>query len=242
MYPALTAIVGVLLADAAVHREDIGRWIALGSHVAGVFFVAASVAAFAVLALLSLHPGVVERILAGAGIHVAQITTNLRAEVSSHFLFAVLIPLFTAAVGGYLVTAEASAERMVAGIAGAFVAIVLAASVIVEPAIANALSLKDFAARAMRIAGTESLGYFGSIDYGFAYYCGRNLRMISPRNPDAPALIVAPEHDWNLLSDEVRKRFNVIMTSNPTDSDGGGRMLLLRRAKDAAPASHVWSL
>ena len=60
-----------------------------------------------------------------------------------------------------------------------FVAIVLAVNLVVEPAVANTLTLKGFAAATMKIANGSPIGYWGSLDYDFAFYSGRNIQFVT---------------------------------------------------------------
>ncbi len=130
---------------------------------------------------------------------------------------------------------------MMAGITGGAIALALAVNVIVEPGTAAALEVKDFAQRTMAIANGGEVGYFGSLDYGFAFYSGRNIRFVSPRDPNAPALIVSPQDDWNLASPATRAQFAIIQRSNPTNLDGSSPLLLLRRI-DSSSAGKSYSL
>ena len=98
----------------------------------------------------------------------------------------------------------------------------LAIKLIVEPAIAQTLGLKQFAADARKIAGHDAVGYFGNLDYDFAFYNGRDLRLTSPADPAAPALIVSPEDDWKLVAPRWSDNYAVVLRSNPTDLDGSG--------------------
>ena len=60
---------------------------------------------------------------------------------------------------------------------------------------------------------------------------------IEPGMPVPPILIVAPEDDWRLVAPGVSDTFIVLLRSDPTDLDGSGRMLLLRRRP--APSIHA---
>jgi hypothetical protein len=102
-------------------------------------------------------------------------------------------------------------------------------NLVVEPATANAFSLKDFAARTLEIADARSIGYLGSLDYAFIFYSRRDVNLVSPGAIQAPEFIVSSEHDWNLAPADVRDHFVTILRSHPTNPDGTGRMLLLRR-------------
>jgi len=142
-----------------------------------------------------------------------------------------------ASLGISLMRSECSLARLVACTAAGCVLMTLAANVIIEPAIARSLSLKQFAADTRRIADGASVGYFGNLDYDFAFYNGRDLRLTTPLDPTGPALLVSPEEDWKLVAPRLRDNYTVVLRSHPTDPDGSGRMLLLRRQSPAPSAT-----
>jgi hypothetical protein len=100
-------------------------------------------------------------------------------------------------------------------------------NLVVEPAIANTLSPKDFAIQAGERAGARTIYYFGSLDYAFVFYSRRDIKFISAH--DHPELIVGSEEQWPLMPANFRLHYRVALRSNPTELDGSGRLLLLRR-------------
>jgi 4-amino-4-deoxy-L-arabinose transferase-like glycosyltransferase len=228
LYPALTTIAGLYLSDAISHREAVARWIVWLSRIAGVFFVAAGTAALAGLALLYAAPGAIRWILARFAILLEHLPTALMVSAHHREVFSVALPLILIAVGIYLIRARPRVEKMVFAIAGGFVAIVLAVNLVIEPAVANTLTLKGFATEAMKIAGSSPVGYWGSLDYGFAFYSRRDIQFVTKPNTEID-YVVSSEDDYKLMWRSTRSRYEIVLRSGPTDVDGTGQMILLRR-------------
>ncbi|HKV56298.1 MAG TPA: glycosyltransferase family 39 protein [Candidatus Binataceae bacterium] len=238
LYPALSAIIAVVMVDAidSVPSQIVG-WTRTLSRAAGVFFVATAIAAAAGLAMLYRSPASFFWVLARFDILAAEFPPCLRACLNAHPIATATIPLIIAALGIWMLASRASIPRMTAGIAAGMMSLTLAANLVVEPSIANTLSLKQFARRTESVASGQAVGYVGGIDYAFAFYSGRNLKLVSPRDPEPPALIVSPEEQWSLMPPNFRAHYATILRSNPTDLDGTGRMLLLKRSEAPLPAS-----
>ncbi len=236
LYPALSALVAILLCDALAAPGGFAKTIAVLSRVTGVAFAAAGTTAIAGITILYLWPALMSWILRQCGIVVPELTDELRSAVGAWRFAAPSIGLALVALGVWLIRSKPSLTGLAASTAAGFVAIVLAINLVVEPSVARTLTLKQFAADARRIAGPNPVGYFGNLDYDFAFYNGRDLRLTSPIDPAAPALIVSPEDDWKLVAPRLSDNYTVVLRSNPTDLDGSGRMLLLRnRASSPAP-------
>ena len=166
-------------------------------------------------------------ILARLGILVMGLPLALRTAASEHWLAAALIPLGATAVGAYMIARRPAIERIVAGTAAGTMAIMLAVNLVIEPAIANTLSPKDFAIRVRDRAASRTIYYFGSLDYAFVFYSGGDVKFVSGH--DFPELIVGSEEQWPLMPSNFRAHYRVVLRSNPTDLDGSGRLLLLCR-------------
>jgi len=101
-------------------------------------------------------------------------------------------------------------ENIFFAITGGFVTIVLAVNLMVEPAIANSLTLKGFAAATMEIADGKPIGYWGSLDYDFAFYSGRNIQFVT--KPDSQFdYVVTSEDDYKLMWPAIRARYAAFM-------------------------------
>lgn len=229
LYPALSAIVAILISDAIDHRESIAGWIRWLSRSIGAVFAVLGAGGFAGLILLFRWTPALDTIFARLDFHAPGLIPALAMIASQRLIASIALCALIGAIGVYLIASRPLAEKMIGGIAGGAIVLALAINLIVEPGIAAALEVKDFAQRTMAIANGGEVGYFGSLDYGFAFYSGRNIRFVSPRDPDAPALIVSPQDDWNLANPDTRGHFAIIQRSNPTNLDGSSPLLLLRR-------------
>jgi len=229
LYPALSVIVAVILSETCEFPSSVvERWTGVFSRAAGAFFTAAAVSALIGCAMLFFWPEPLRWGLARFGILVRELQLALRSAASEHWLATVLIPLAMLAVGArMLVSHGPSMERMVAGIAAGMVAITLAVNLVIEPAIANTLSSKGFAAGVRERAGSQTIYYFGSLDYAFVFYSGRDVKFVSVDAP--PELITGSEEQWPLMPANFRVHYRVLLRSDPTELDGSGRLLLLRR-------------
>src|SRR5260370_32581469 len=117
---------------------------------------------------------------------------------------------------------------MLLAIASGLACVVLAVNLIVEPATGDTLSLKTFAAKTMRIVGTHSMGYFGSLDYAFAFYGGRDIHYVTGRDPNPPDYVVSTYDGYKLMPPAMSQRYSVVIESRPTDLDNTGQMFLLK--------------
>jgi 4-amino-4-deoxy-L-arabinose transferase-like glycosyltransferase len=228
LYPALTTIVALFISDAITHRDTIERWVHAISRAAGAIFLIVGAGGLLGLAALYIHPVSIRWVLALFGILV-DVIPALKAAARDYLPLAIAIPIIIAAIGAYLTWSRPKAEKMVFAIAGGFACLVLAVNLIVEPATARTLSLKTFAAETMRIVGAHPMGYFGSLDYAFAFYSGRDIHYVTGREPDPPDYIVSTDDGYRLMPPAMRQRYAVVIESGPSDLDNTGQMFLLKR-------------
>jgi 4-amino-4-deoxy-L-arabinose transferase-like glycosyltransferase len=243
LYPALTTIIALYLSDAISHRETSARPVKWITRAGGVFFIATAAGSAASLAMLYLSPDAIKWILARCGILLEQLPAALWASAARHGILSIVLPLAAAATGVYLLRTRPRVESVFFAIAAGFVAIVLAVNLVVEPAIANTLTLKGFATETMNIANGKPVGYWGSLDYDFAFYSGRNIQFVTNRNTQIN-FVVSSEDDYKLMWRVMRARYNIILRSGPTDFNGTGQMLLLKRigsgqTPEASSAPHA---
>jgi 4-amino-4-deoxy-L-arabinose transferase-like glycosyltransferase len=228
LYPALSTIVAVLLSQAsegpAPAVDSGGRAVA---SVAGGFLITIGVSALIGSGMLFYSAETVRWILAQFGILVAELPMALRPADSKHWLAAVLIPLTSLGVGIWMLSSRPWLEPIVGGIAVGAIAMKLAVNLVIEPAIANTLSIKRFALQARQYTDAESIYYFGGLDYGFIFYSERNVKFISVNDP--PESVVGSEEQWPLMPANFRSHYRMVLRSNPTEWDGSGRLLLLVR-------------
>ncbi len=238
MYPALATMVaiyvreGVLRPDAA---RGCARWIARLSGLAMLILGGASLIA---LAMLVARPQAFAGLLQAAGIRAAAFLRILSSIVADNWGLALAMPLAVAALGVFMIFTRPRIERMVLAIAAAMVFTTVAVNVVVVPAIANTLSLKDFTDHAMKIVDSRPVGYLGALNYDVAFYSRRTIPIVSQKNPAMPEYLIAWRTLFDALPASMQHRFDTVMTSNPTSLDGTDEMLLLhRRAGSAEPPS-----
>lgn len=229
LYPALAAIVALFMSDAISHRAPAARWIRRISSAEGAFFVVTGVGALVGLALLHIYPAPITWILARFRILVTSMVGQLRSASDDYLALSILIPLATAAVGIYLLRARSSAEKLVFSVAAGFGLIALAINLVIQPAVANSLTLKGFTARVMQTVGSKQVGYIGSIDYDFAFYSGRPIDFVLPHTTNPPPYIVASQDGYRLMNPELRNQYTIMFRSGPTDLNNTGWMYLLER-------------
>src|SRR5260370_7055923 len=105
---------------------------------------------------------------------------------------------------------------MVVALGAAMVLITVAANVVVWPAIANTLSLKDFADHAMKVVDGNRVGYLNALNYDVAFYSRRTIPIVSIRDPNLPEYLIAWRSLLDALPESRRSHFDVLMISNPT--------------------------
>ena len=234
LYPALATILALYLSDAISHRAMIARPLRAFTRGFGLFFVASGVLAVLGLALLFAAPSAIGYLLTECGIMLDQLPAALRSSAHQHGIVSLVLPLIAIVTGIYLLRARPRIETMFFALTVGFVAIVLAVNLVVEPAVANTLTLKGFAAATMGIANGNPVGYWGSLDYDFAFYSGRNIQFVT--NPDSQIdFVVSSANDYRLMWPAMRARYQPVLRTGPTDFDGGGQMLLLKRIATPQP-------
>ncbi len=229
LYPALSAIVAILLRDAILIPEATARWTAAFSRVAGAIFLFIGLGLAIALVVLYASPATILLILHRFDVRVPELVDNLRLQADHWIVPVIAIPAVLIALATWLLRAHPSIENLFAGVFMATVCAALTINLVIEPAIAETLTLKRFAADARRTAGSITVGYFGNLDYDFAFYNGRDLLLTTPLDPNGPVMLVSPEDDWKLVPPRLSIKYRVLLRSNPTDLDGSGRMLLLER-------------
>jgi 4-amino-4-deoxy-L-arabinose transferase-like glycosyltransferase len=242
LYPALSAMTALLVGDAIDSRESLAHEINWLSRAFGAVLAVTGVGAFAGLLMLLWWKAPLGLIFSRLDFRAPGLIPGLAATARRFVALSIALPVATGAIGIYLLRARSLAERMIAAIAGAAVCIALAVNLVIEPGIASALEIKNFAAQVIALAHGSTVGYFGNLDYGFAFYSGRNIDFVSPRDPNAPVLIVSPQDDWNLVGPSLRARFQIVLRSNPTNLDGSSPLLLLKRIDGPADAATGKSL
>ncbi len=241
LYPALATLAAVYLYDAirgAGHAPLLTR---LTSLAAGLGFLGAGVVGFIAAVLMLAWPSAFESVLGLAGIKAVGFVAALRdAVIGSWYLVAPLTAICVI-VGVMLLRGRASVERLVGCMATGFAAASIATNLVVLPALGNTLGLKKFAGDVMMVVGDSPAAYLHGLNYGFAYYCGKNYPVINAREAASMPYLIAWTSSWDSLKPQRRAPFEVLITSNPTELNGSDTMVLLRRRESApeTPAPDV---
>jgi 4-amino-4-deoxy-L-arabinose transferase-like glycosyltransferase len=229
MYPAFATTLAIYVHQTIVRPEPVRAWVRWIARLSGVAMLILGGAGLVALAMLFARPAEFAYLLGAAGILAPAFPRILASVVGGNLMVALAMPLAVAALGVWLVMIRPLVERMVLGIAVAMVFVTVAVNVVVVPAIANTLSLKDFTDQAMKIVDGSRVGYLGALNYDVAFYSRRTIPIVSTRDPDLPEYLIAWRALFNALPAAKRSRFDVVIVSNPTSLDGSDEMVLLRQ-------------
>ena len=193
------------------------------------------------LARLRFGAAPLHRLLGLADVTASGFVPALRAAALGYPAVSIAIPAALIAIGVYLVRSRPRAEKMVIGVAAGFACVALAVKIVVEPAIANTLSLKHFTAEAMKTVDGNSVGYLIALNYDVAFYSGRDMPIVTAFGSDEPKYLIGWRHFYESMRPEDRKHFIMVLKSGPTALNGGDAMVLLKRVgalpgKSANPA------
>jgi 4-amino-4-deoxy-L-arabinose transferase-like glycosyltransferase len=231
LYPALVTLLAVCVADAIANpSEPLRQFVAIVGNLTGITMLLTGIAALVGLAVIIVSPATMRDFLAFWGITARGFVPALSAEIAARWALAASAPIALEVLGVMLLRRALSMERLVAAMVGATVLGVLAANFIVVPAIANTLSLREFALEMVNTVGSDSVGYLGALDYDVAFYSARTIPIVHLDDPDLPDYLICWENIYTRLPEKDRADFAVELTSNPTALDGSGAMVLLRRA------------
>jgi 4-amino-4-deoxy-L-arabinose transferase-like glycosyltransferase len=235
LYPALATITGLYIADAIDAPAATARLVAFFSSLYGAALAIAGGGAILALAMLRIWPSALASILDPFGVTELDFTHALRACASSHLALSIVIPAAATALGIYLLRSARAAHKMTLGIAAGMGLLAIATNAIIIPAIANTLSLKAFTAEVLKTVDDHPLGYLLDMDYDIAFYSRRTFPIVLFKHANKPAYLLCWESIWAQRPANMQFEYQIIMTSNPTELDGSGRLLLLRKV--AAPAN-----
>src|SRR5208282_4157543 len=238
MYPAFATLVAIYIRQAVVRPEPARAYVHWIARLSGLAMLILGGAGLIALAMLVARPQEFAGLLQAAGIRAPAFPRVLTSIVAENWVLDLAMPLAVAALGVFMIFTRPRIERMVLAIAAAIVFTTVAVNVVVIPAIANTLSLRDFTDHAMEIVGNGPVGYLGALNYDVAFYSRRTIPIVSQRNPEMPEYLIAWRTLFNALPASSQRRFDIVMTSNPTSLDGTDEMLLLRqRAGSPDPPS-----
>jgi 4-amino-4-deoxy-L-arabinose transferase-like glycosyltransferase len=230
LYPALATILAIYLADALIRPGAVRRFTSSLAAVGGVMLVVTGVAALVGLATLVATPDAMHDFLVFWGIRAPGFTPALSAAVGEHWLLAPLLPVAIEILGFVLVRRAPSLARLVAVTAGATACCVLAANLVIVPAIASTLSLRTFTIEMINTVGPNRVAYLDALNYDIAFYSGRTIPIVKLKDPDLPDYLIAWNGIYRHMPLEQQRRFVVAIQSNPTALDGHDAMVLLRRS------------
>ncbi|HSU90095.1 MAG TPA: phospholipid carrier-dependent glycosyltransferase, partial [Sporolactobacillaceae bacterium] len=228
LYPALATLAAIYLRDAVSHPESTHAWVRWMMRLSGCAFLLIGVAALAAFAILIVRPAAAADLLATMNVRAASFQRIFRRIVEERWFVSAAMPLGVLAVGIFLIRTQSRIERMVLAVAAAMVFITVTANVVVVPAIANTLSLKDFTDHAMKIVDRNRVGYLSAMNYNVAFYSRRTIPIVSIRDPNLPEYLIGWRSLFDALPDSRRGRFDIVIVSNPTSLDGSDEMVLIR--------------
>jgi 4-amino-4-deoxy-L-arabinose transferase-like glycosyltransferase len=236
MYPALATLVAIYLNQAIVHpahSRTLVEWIA---RLSGFAMLLLGSAALVALVMLVVSPHQFADLLQVANVRASTFAPTLASTVGDHWILAVAMPLAVVVLGVRLIVTRPLAERLVFAIAAAMVFVTVTVNVVIVPAIANTLSLRDFTDRAMKVVDDSPVGYLNALNYDVAFYSRRTIPIVSQKDPNMPRYLIAWRTLFDALPESKRSRFEIVMESNPTSLDGTDTMLLLRQRTGAVTA------
>jgi len=228
LYPALALLFGVAIARASA-ASDRSRWIVGLSKGAGVVFVAAAAAGIAALVALRVAPGVIADLMRAMGWTVAGLTEALQSYAAQREPIAIVMLVLAGAAGAALIVLRANGARMVGGIAVAVAAIVVAVNLVVVPAMAATLTLRNFAGSLDAMVGKSSVAYLDGLNYDIAFYTGRDIPVVRPGEAHGAEYLICARSVYDAMPARPRSHFTIALQSRPTDLDGSGAIVLLHR-------------
>jgi 4-amino-4-deoxy-L-arabinose transferase-like glycosyltransferase len=235
LYPALAALLAIYM-EAAARVPDLSeRWIHWLARLAAVFFSLAGVAGLLGLGLLAFAPHALQVVLSNLISANYDFVPQLELAAAALPFVALGLTIAMIAIGVFTIRGRQSVEGLCLTATGGIVCLALAANLFVVPALANTLTLEPFTHEAMNIIGTHSVGYMGALNYDVAYYCKRNLPVVSIWSGPRPDYLIAWREEFLRLPTSTRAQFRAVLLSHPTELDGSGGMVLLRCNPGYAP-------
>ena len=227
MYPAFATLVAIYIRQSIMRpapARAVAHWIA---RLSGFAMLLLGSAALVALAMLVAWPLEFADLLQAASIRAPAFPRILIATVGEHWILALAMPLAVVVLGVRLIVTRPLLERTVLAIAAAMVFITVAVNVVVVPAIANTLSLKDFTEQAMKVVDDSPVGYLGALNYDVAFYSRRTIPIVSQKDPEIPQYLIA----WRTLFERAPR-----VEARPLrDRDGVEPNLARRHRRNAAP-------
>ncbi len=228
LYPALATLAAIYICRAATHPESTRTWVRWMMRLSGFGFLLIGAASLAAFTILFVRPAEAADLLATINVRAASFQRIFRRGIEEQWFASAVMPLGVIGVGLFLIRTRPRIERMVLAVAAAMVFITVTANVVVVPAIANTLSLKDFTDHAMKIVDRNRVGYLSAMNYDVAFYSRRTIPIVSMRDPNLPEYLIGWRSLFDALPESRRSRFDIVIVSNPTSLNGSDEMVLLR--------------
>jgi 4-amino-4-deoxy-L-arabinose transferase-like glycosyltransferase len=231
VYPALSALLGISLASPEFAPAGTARWPRRFALAAGVCFILIGAAGFSALSRIWNDPAGFAGMLARFGITASGFVPNLAAQIAAHRAVAIAIPAAVILIGVWIASATPVIEETACAIAAGFGVIAIAANLFVVPAIARTLTLKRFATDAMKVVDGAPVAYLEGLNYDVAFYSGRTIPIVTLSDANLPPYLFCWRSTYERVAPALRNRFAVALASVPTELDGTGAMVLLRRSR-----------
>ncbi len=234
LYPALSALMAFCISG-CLSADRTRRWVAATTRLCGgVLAFGGFVAAGMLAALHGSATASLSRMLWRLGVRVPGLLDRLLQ--TPIFLQTLTIALLVVAVGFGLYAAfyRSPGDGVVAVLACGIAALMTALSIAVEPAIGQTLSLKDFARRAVRIIDDHSAAYLPGVNYEIAFYGGKDFPVLWRNAPTKPDYLLCRAAVYQSMGPGAHRNLELVTESGPTNLDGRGAMVLLRRRTAAA--------
>lgn len=229
LYPALATTTALYIVDAIDGPARTQRLVAFFSSMYGAVLATVGAALLLAFATVQIWPSALTSLLRTVGLADVDLTGMLRTTASADLALSLALPAATIALGAYLLRSIAAPHKLVLGISTGVILLALTANTLVVPALANTLALKNFTADVLKAVDDHPIGYLLDIDYDVAFYSRRTIPIVSFKDPNKPDYLLCWESIWAQAPANVRNEYQIVMTSNPTELDGSGRILLLKR-------------
>jgi 4-amino-4-deoxy-L-arabinose transferase-like glycosyltransferase len=230
LYPALAGLLGRFLADLIRSAgQQAPHWVTVFSR---AFAVTALIACGTLLGLFTLaafKPTALGKMLAAAGLRAGGLAPNLRLAVWRYPFAALALLAALAATGGVLLARSASPARLFALTTAGMLWLMLTAELFFVPAIADTLTLRAVALQLPKIIDGCPIAYLGGLSYSVAFYYRSKIPILAPDARDWPPYLLVWRKVYADAAPRAREDYAVLMQSGPTELDGSGGILLLKR-------------
>ncbi|MBF6570905.1 MAG: glycosyltransferase family 39 protein [Candidatus Binataceae bacterium] len=229
IYPALAAIAGIAVATAA-RQPHIIRWLRPVAVGFGVVFIGAAGGALTGYTMLTRSSGRINHLLISAGWTNPGLLPALIDQSERHGAWVIAMSAGAALMGMALVWWRLREDMIVLATAGAMACLVMLGNLAIVPAIAQATTLRDFASTARQIVADHPAAYLGGLNYDVAFYSERDfpVQVAGGKTPPPQYLFVWREI-YTHFPPKARQNYTIALASQPTELDGAGVMILLKR-------------